>query len=76
MTYKSRHKKKPQRTINTRSFNSNIDLLNKLNSSEVPHSTETVQSNMASNSNSANDKQYLEVLKKPYSVSNLIYIDG
>ena len=62
MTLGRRYKKRPQRTITTRAFKSNTDLLNKLtNSDQLPHSTE-MQSNMAANSSSANNNQFQENL--------------
>ena len=65
MTKARRYKNKPQRTISTRSFNPNFDLLNKLtNSSEIPDSTESLQSNMAGNSSSANDYHNIDNQKE------------
>ena len=65
MTLGRRYKNKPQRTIITRSFKPSTDLLNKLtNSSQVPDSTESVQPNMAVNSSSVNDNQYLDISKR------------
>ena len=52
MSLGRKYKKKPQRTIITRSFKPNTDLLN--NTSELPHST-GMQSNMAANSSSASN---------------------
>ena len=61
MTLGRKYKKKPQRTITTRSFKPNTDLLNKLtNSSELPHST-GMQSNMAVNSSSASNNHFHEI---------------
>ena len=62
MTKSRRYKNKPQRTISTRSFKPNTDLLNKLtNTPQVPHSIE-MQSNMAVNSSSADNNQFHENL--------------
>ena len=62
MSSTHRYKTRPQRTIITRSFNPNIDLLNKLtNSSEIPDSTESLQPIMAATSSSAlNNNQNIE----------------
>ena len=54
MTKTNRNKFKPKRTISTRSFNANIDLLNKLtNTSEVPHGTVSSPLNMSTSNRSA-----------------------
>ena len=60
MTKERKYKKRPLRTISTRSFKPNTDLLNKLtNSSQVPHST-GMQSNMTANSSSVDNNQFHE----------------
>ena len=60
MTKGHRYKKKPPRTISTRSFKPNTDLLNKLtNSPELPHST-GMQSSMTANSSSATNNLFPE----------------
>ena len=62
MTKYYRNKFKPKRTISTRSFNANIDLLNKLiNPSEAPDTTNSLQSNMSPTSSSA-DNENMKVL--------------
>ena len=54
MTKTERNKFKSKRTISTRSFKANTDLLNKLiNTSEVPHSTVSSPLNMSTSNSSA-----------------------
>ena len=62
MHNKPRNKWKPQRTIITRLSKLKSDLLNK--SSEVPISTNQLQSNMsATNSSSVNNNQIKDIVK-------------
>ena len=72
MTKTDRNKFKAKRTISTRSFNANTDLLNKLiNTSEVPHSTVSSPLNMSASNSSATAEA---VIKLENSIkSNYIY---
>ena len=76
MTLGRKYKKKPQRTIITRSFKPNTDLLNKLtNSSELPHST-GMQSNMAVNSSSASNNHFHEISSGYGTADKKLHFNG
>ena len=76
MTLGRKYKKKPQRTITTRSFKPNTDLLNKLtNSSELPHST-GMQSNMAVNSSSASNNHFHEIFSGYGTADKKLHFNG